>query len=139
VAGSAGFFDENSFYSTAFALARYTANGILDSSFGLNGLVTTDFNSSSHANAVALQGDKIIAAGGPDPYSNSSHDLALARYTTNGALDSSFGVNGKVITDLDASASIQGIDMHEKRLYAVGSLYSFAGDTYGVKDAYKVK
>ncbi len=47
-----------------FALARYTANGTLDSSFGENGIVTTDFNNlDDYANSIALQGDKIIVAG----------------------------------------------------------------------------
>ena len=44
-----------------FALARYTADGRLDSSFGVNGKVITDFNNSNDdANSIALQADKII-------------------------------------------------------------------------------
>src|SRR5206468_7906389 len=76
-----------------FALSRYTGNGTLDASFGENGLVTTDFNFYAHANSLAIQGNKIIAAG----YTYTSNDdIALARYTTDGSLDSSFGVNGKL-------------------------------------------
>src|SRR5205807_1873678 len=83
--------------SNDFALARYTADGILDSSFGVNGKVITDFNNSNdQANAIALQGDKIVVAG----YTGTPGlgAFALARYTADGILDSTFGVNGKVIT-----------------------------------------
>src|SRR5207245_1474488 len=83
-----------------FALARYTADGSLDSSFRVNGIVTTDFNNSvDFANAITLQGDKIIVAG-------TNGDFALARYTADGSLDLSFGVNGKVTTDFNNSGGI---------------------------------
>ncbi len=55
---------------TAFALARYTANGQLDGTFGTNGTVVTSFglgafNISVNANGLAVQPDgKIVAAGG---------------------------------------------------------------------------
>ena len=47
-----------------FGLARYNANGSLDTSFSGDGKQTTDFGRSSGANGVALQGDgKIVAVG----------------------------------------------------------------------------
>ncbi|MUG95780.1 hypothetical protein F7734_26855 [Scytonema sp. UIC 10036] len=83
-----------------FALARYNTNGTLDSSFGAGGKVVTDFNGSTdHGNSVAIQSDgKIIVAG--VAWSNSQTDFALARYNTNGTLDTSFGNGGKVITPI---------------------------------------
>ncbi len=82
-----------------FALARYDTSGNLDSSFGTNGRVTTDFsNNSDIGYLVALQPDGKIILGGYT--SNGVHnDFALARYNTNGTLDASFGTGGKVITD----------------------------------------
>jgi uncharacterized delta-60 repeat protein len=83
-----------------FALARYTASGLLDTSFGNKGKVTTDFAGfGDTADAVAVQADgKIVTAG--DAYSNrTSDDFALARYTASGGLDTSFGSGGKVTTD----------------------------------------
>jgi uncharacterized delta-60 repeat protein len=80
-----------------FGLARYNSDGSLDAAFGAAGRTTTDFlGSSDDANAVALQPDgKIVVAG-------SSRDLAdltfsMARYNTDGSLDASFGVGGKVV------------------------------------------
>jgi uncharacterized delta-60 repeat protein len=73
-----------------FAVARYKANGTLDSTFGTDGLVTTDFGSFDQANGVALQPDgKIVVVG----------IVGLARYNTDGSLDSAFGSGGKVIPD----------------------------------------
>ena len=81
-----------------FALARYNADGSLDTSFGLDGHVTTDFTSGfDGAAAVALQvNDQIVAAGeagGRNP------KFALARYNPDGSLDTSFGQGGKVTTN----------------------------------------
>jgi hypothetical protein len=84
-----------------------------------------------HATSIVLQGDKIIAGG-------SNGDFALVRYTGDGTLDSSFGVNGEVITHLDGSSSIQGIALQQNRLYAVGSLGQ-SGESYGVIAAYQLE
>jgi uncharacterized delta-60 repeat protein len=89
-----------------FALLRLNANGSLDTTFGKNGIVTTQVgNLGSQASPLALQPDgKILVAGdgansgtsGPVPY------MAVARYTTTGQLDSSFGTNG-IVTQVKPS------------------------------------
>jgi uncharacterized delta-60 repeat protein len=126
-----------------FALARYTANGSLDTSFGENGIVTTDFNNTyNYASSITVQGDKIIAAGSTGHFENGNiyvSDFALARYTTNGTLDSSFGVNGLETTHLTGSSSIHAIAVHENRLYAVGNLTLFTNESYGVVAAYQLE
>ncbi len=90
--------ESNNGIDTSFALARYI-NGNLDPSFGVNGLVTTDFNGhSDYVNSIAIQSDgKIIAAG--VSLNGANGDFALARYDTTGALDNTFGINGKMTTD----------------------------------------
>ncbi|GBF06108.1 hypothetical protein DAERI_070106 [Deinococcus aerius] len=75
-----------------FALARLTPSGSLDATFGTGGRVTTAMTSGGAADAIhalALQGGKIVAAGGEG-------DFKVARYTASGALDASFGSGGKV-------------------------------------------
>ncbi len=128
-------------FNTGFALARYTINGTLDSSFGKKGKVITDFNSSEdRLNAMVLRGDTILAAGYTTNPANSNNDFALARYTINGALDSSFGVNGKVLTHLGGSSSINALAVQANRLYAVGGLLdSLEINSYGVVTAYQLK
>jgi uncharacterized delta-60 repeat protein len=87
-----------------FALARYNADGSLDTSFGSGGKVTTDFGSRiDWASCVLIQGDgKIVAVGNATTTAN--YDFALARYTPAGALDTSFGSGGKVTTDFSRSS-----------------------------------
>jgi uncharacterized delta-60 repeat protein len=81
-----------------FALARYNANGSLDETFGAGGKASTHYSQSHYvANAVTLQADgKIVAAGYRDL--GGDYDFVLARYNTNGGLDSSFS-GGMVLTD----------------------------------------
>ena len=89
-----------------FALARYNADGSLDTSFGTGGKVTTDFNVlTDQAFAVAIQGDgKIVVVGsaGISIQTNgfTATDFGIARYNSNGTLDASFGSGGKVTTDI---------------------------------------
>ena len=87
--------------NSVFAIARYMRDGSLDYSFGSKGKVITDIDS-GRANAIAIQPDgKIIVAGYTLNYNNSGFpvDIAVVRYQSNGTPDSSFGINGKVITD----------------------------------------
>ena len=82
-----------------FALVRYLPDGELDPSFGIGGKVITHFGGDDVAQGVVIQADgKIVVAG----YSSngSTSDFALARYNPDGSLDSSFGGEGKVTTDI---------------------------------------
>ncbi len=89
-----------------FALARYLADGTLDTDFGIGGIISTDFGKGDEAHALALQADgKILAAGfaRTTDYSG-SEDFAIARYNANGTPDSGFGAGGKVTTDFGVSS-----------------------------------
>jgi uncharacterized delta-60 repeat protein len=80
--------------------SAFSQDGSLDTTFDDDGKVLTPFGSYKSAiNAVAMQSDgKIVAAGAA--YNNGSYNqLALARYNTDGSLDASFGVGGKVVSD----------------------------------------
>jgi len=86
-----------------FAVARYNANGSLDTSFGESGRVITRFNGTGAATAVTVQSDgKILVAGNADILlpgeTNGLSHVALVRYNANGSLDTSFGEAGKVLT-----------------------------------------
>ena len=86
-----------------FALARWTADGSLDPSFGRNGKVQTAFVTAATANAVLVRADgKIVAAG-----TVGGRDFALARYTGGGRLDRGFGSGGKVLTDFGSVWAIR--------------------------------
>ena len=73
-----------------FALARYNTDGSLDTTFDGDGIVTTACAGFAIAWAVAIQPDgRIVAAGGFD-------QSYLARYNSDGSLDLTFGVGGRV-------------------------------------------
>jgi uncharacterized delta-60 repeat protein len=86
---------------------RYLTQGKVDSSFGNNGIVTTFFQSKKNvANAMAIQNNgKIIVAGysGYSKKNKYNSAFSIARYMRDGSLDGSFGLKGKVITDIDSS------------------------------------
>jgi uncharacterized delta-60 repeat protein len=103
----AGFADHGASHDD-FALARYLSDGSLDTTFDTDGMVVTDFGSTDIAYAVAIQSNgKIVAAG----YAGSgTDDFALARFNSNGILDSSFSGDGKVTTDFSGSTDfVQGL------------------------------
>ena len=110
--------------STDFAAVRYNTDGSLDTSFDTDGKVTTDIGTSTtdSGSAVAIQSDgKIVAAG------TSSNDFAVVRYTTTGALDTSFDTDGKVTTDIGTSTTDTGssaVIQSDGKIVVVGDNYS---------------
>jgi uncharacterized delta-60 repeat protein len=82
------------------------AEGDLDTTFDSDGKVTTAIGASGNeAYSVAIQSDgKIVAAGSSKNGSN--YDFALARYNTDGTLDTNFGTGGKVITAIGSSTDV---------------------------------
>lgn len=78
-----------------FALARYNSNGSLDTSFHGDGKATTDFfGGDDGALSMALQPDGKIVAAGAFYSSGQGYDFGLARYLSNGDLDTGFDGDG---------------------------------------------
>ena len=86
-------------------MARHNADGSLDTVFGSNGRVITNFGATEQALALVLQPDgKIVVAGRTNkPAPNGNFDFALARYESGGAVDNTFGTLGLVTTDFGGS------------------------------------
>lgn len=80
-------------------LSTFAADGDLDASFDGDGKVSTDIGASyDGANNAAQQADgKIVTVGGTSISTTDPTNLLLARYNTDGSLDSTFGTNGTVI------------------------------------------
>ena len=109
------------------ALTRYNTNGSLDTSFSGDGKQTTNFG--GVGNGVAVQGDgKIVAVGG-----GSSGDFELARYNSNGSLDTSFSGDGRQTTDFGEFDLGEGVALQANgRIVAVGFAGSGAGGDFGL-------
>jgi len=89
----------DNFTSGEFGIARYTVDGSLDASFGTAGKVTTDFSGLyDEAFDVAVQGDGAIVVVGRAQDGSGQDGFGIARYTSDGELDASFGTGGKVYT-----------------------------------------
>jgi len=111
---------------TSFGVARYNSNGSIDATFARHGAALTSFGSATPfavptSLAIEINGD-IIVAGQAAQLPPSS--FALARYTPTGALDTTFGSGGKVVTAFGANAAaITAVALDsEGRLVAVGTV-----------------
>jgi uncharacterized delta-60 repeat protein len=87
-----------------FLVARYTSVGVLDSTFGTNGCQTTVIGDSAVAYGVALDASGNIIVVGASVL-NGASSIALTRYTSAGVLDTTFGVNGIVLTAISSGSS----------------------------------
>ena len=82
-----------------FGLMRFLTDGSVDSTFGIDGIVLTDFDGNNdYPSSIVRQPDgKVVAYGRTTDFGN---EVAMARYLSNGTLDTLFGSDGLVITEL---------------------------------------
>lgn len=107
-----------------FALARYNSDGSLDTSFSDDGKVTIDIGSRDLGRSVFVQADgKILVSGGSRDQSGSESDFAVARFNSNGSLDTSFNGTGWIATDLG------GLDGSTDVIALASGKILVAGDT----------
>ena len=81
-----------------FAVARLNSTGELDSSFGVGGVQTVDFGDTiDYCYGLALDGNDVVLAG----YSAqpTGYDFAVARLTSDGQPDLTFGTGGTQLVD----------------------------------------
>lgn len=116
-----------------FALVRYNTDGSLDTSFNGTGKVLTDFgaNSSDMGNEVRMQADgKIVVAGWSD--TGGTNDFAIARYNTNGTLDTGFGTSGKVTINVGSSDLAEGLTIQSDGKILVTGTAGINGNDVGL-------
>ena len=132
-AGVAGTIDTGDFllaHRGDFLLARFNPDGSLDTSFGTGGLVVTDFGRDSAANALVLQADGKLVAGGNLFVRRFEPDFIVARYQPDGSLDATFGSGGAVQTRFGRSF----VGLQALVLQADGKLVA-AGDSNASGDS----
>jgi len=116
------------------AVARYKANGNLDSNFGINGKSTLQYaNNTAYGHDGVLQTDgKIIISGNLS--TDTTTNYLLARLKTNGNLDSSFGTNGTTITNFGMSDIAYGVRIQggDSSIIASGTSQSYNYNTTDV-------
>ena len=115
--------------NAAFAVVRYNTNGSLDTSFDNDGKVITDFvKFFDEAQAVTIQADGKIVAAGFAETADFGTAFALARYRTDGSLDTTFDGDGKVITPFGINSGVIALTIQQnQKIVAAGG--SFNGTT----------
>src|SRR3989338_2859522 len=92
--------------SNVARFAPKTKDGLLDKTFGTagNGKVTTNLGGTDVARSIVLQSDgKIVVAG--ESNNGNNKDFALVRYTSAGALDTTFGADGIRTTNVNVNGN----------------------------------
>jgi len=126
---------------TQWEVARFTANGTLDPTFGAGGIVTTEVLKPPPATitfespgAALVQPDgKILVLGQVQNFGGyrgqgSFFDQAVLRYNPNGTLDTSFGAGGEALSTSFAGAGELGLD-------AAGDIFIAPGPGWTSKEA----
>jgi uncharacterized delta-60 repeat protein len=127
-----------------FTLIQYNTGGVIDSTFGTNGIVVTPINTRSRINNVTLQPDGKILAGGysvDSPYTSTNPGpFTLARYHANGSLDTSFGNGGLAFTVFPNGTANPGINKilvkPDGKILAGGGLSAYILDEYSALAQY---
>ena len=84
--------------SQDYRVLRYNANGTVDTAFGNNGSITTDIGDTEFSKTIAIHSDgKFVVGGTTLGGASSTFSIFIARYNSNGTLDSSFNSNGKKV------------------------------------------
>ncbi|MGL2963124.1 T9SS type A sorting domain-containing protein [Flavobacterium sp. RSB2_4_14] len=124
-----GGYTVNAPFAKDFAMIRYDGNGTIDTGFGINGKVITTLNTtySDYIDKIIIDPQGRIIASGCSSF-EVNYKLAMVRYTSNGTLDTSFGTNGKVISNIgswysDVARQVDG------KIVLVGGYY---GDIFAV-------
>ncbi len=100
------------------ALARFTADGVLDTTFGSGGTVTTSNPGlADFTYDLAVQPtDKLVVIGFTQNGAPNNEDFRVARYNSDGSLDTNFGGTGIVYTDI---GTVLSNGNHQDEAYAV--------------------
>ena len=132
-------------YETTFALARYTAEGELDPSFGTGGIVSSRMGTGkAYGSATAIAADgRMIVAGiydpNPDPLEE-DFAPALLRLNADGGFDTTFGSGGAVLRPLPAGIEdelLEGMALQaDGRILTTGTEYPTGEPSHAVVSRY---
>jgi uncharacterized delta-60 repeat protein len=121
--------------SLDFAIARFNADGSLDSSFSGDGKQTVDFGGAEHGFAVTVQPNGQIIVAGQQMGNNFDSKFVLTRLNINGSLDATFGAGGKVITNIGESDVLHDVALQtvgaDTFIVAAGRVDIMSGSTGG--------
>lgn len=122
-----------------FCILRFKPDGIIDSSFGTNGIVLADLGGiEDYAyDMKVLKDDKILMVGTTGKYTN--RDFVIAKFSPDGMFDENFGANGiiklsKTATDFFYAVEIDQFNRILAAGYSDGKTYVYRFNPDGSKD-----
>lgn len=130
--------------ASVFAVSRYLGAGVTDASFGTNGGTTTSVPNfivvTTNAIAAEPNGDFVTVGTASQ---SSATAFALARFTANGQVDTTFGTNGVVVTSFGGgfeapSVSANGLAIQSDGKIVVVGGYSVSVPRNGFDTAFKI-
>lgn len=126
---TAGPYGQN--YDSDFFLARMNADGSPDMTFGTESGVFTDFaGGDDQSCSLLVQADGNVIVGGEAYDAEYNQGFALVRYTADGALDTSFGSDGKIFTAAAFPTIITQLALTPAgKLLATGMTYDSSTET----------
>ncbi|EEF59944.1 hypothetical protein [Pedosphaera parvula] len=103
-------------------VARYQTNGVLDTSFGNNGIALVAASGKNDAvyGLLLLGTGNILGVGSATRSGDNGIDFAVYRFTTNGVLDTAFGGTGRVLTKT-TTTTVSYIDEAQAVGYQLGN------------------
>jgi uncharacterized delta-60 repeat protein len=115
-------------------MARYNANGTLDTSFGKSGKVSDASGAAALYPAGTANAGKIVT-GGSVSVRSGGNQFALTRYLASGSVDTTFGTKGTVTTPFGYFAGISAVAVQpDGKVVAVGGTQSTYFNNGGVQD-----
>jgi uncharacterized delta-60 repeat protein len=107
-------------------IVRYLPNGALDQSFGTGGRISIP---GSTLRAIVVMPDSSMFVAGDLQAGRAGSDFFVARVTSSGALDGTFGSGGKVVTDLGGhDLASELLVLPDGKLLAVGETVALGSD-----------
>ncbi len=117
-----------------FAVLRFNANGTLDSTFGNAGISKTVISGvNNNPTSMVLQPDgKIVLAGwGAATLTTPKNKISLIRLLPSGIPDSSFGINGNVITSISSESDMPNtVNLQTDGKIIVGGVVNFNANVF---------
>jgi uncharacterized delta-60 repeat protein len=123
------------FSGNTYLVERYTAQGVLDNSFSLDGREQAYFSGTlrSEIQAMALQDDGKLLVAGRVRISSDKYDFAVARYLSDGTLDPHFNGTGLWVANQKADDSLSDIQVQrDGKIVAAGRAGSSSRSGDGV-------
>ncbi|NQZ37720.1 MAG: T9SS type A sorting domain-containing protein [Crocinitomicaceae bacterium] len=121
-----GYGQHNTNDNSYFIILRYNTDGTLDNTFDTNGVVTGGLG---QGYSMSILNDGKILLGGSyyEPWSNTG--FTIERYNTNGTLDTTFGIGGKVTTLISPYGKSYSMDIQSDGKIVLGGYSRSSGSS----------